>query len=376
MTRRADAARFSAVSYLLLVAWGGCTAAVSGCDGRPLSASSDSGSVVFPVPTPPVAVSATATGVVVAPVPSSTALICPGATMVQYYAVDADGDGWGTAVLTPSCTSTPPPGFVAPGGTLDCDDQNSNRTAAAFCPDADGDGLGDATRRGGLVCVGNEPSGWVVDCSDCNDADKTLQSLAYVDEDADGFGADDTATCGAKDAANQPGSSATAGDCDDTRAEIFPGSIAERPFDETNSDCDNLGFDFATHKESTSDEQLDTWVASIPVTSDCENGVDLYILDLVLASDSWCFDCANELVFANRGGRTANVAYRRRLNGALVEQTPLGELKSGAWLRVSDVHGNQRGTHEFSISDANQGAECHPEDNSVSLKASVGDPPL
>ncbi|MFT5686062.1 MAG: hypothetical protein ACI8RZ_007017, partial [Myxococcota bacterium] len=161
-----------------------------------------------------------------------------------------DGDGDGISVLEG-----------------DCDDSDPTVSVGAnqlWYADADGDGLGDPDSA---VMGCSAPSGYVEDGQDCddsrldiypgaselcdgldNDCDGVVDdnpadpTIYFPDGDEDGFGngAASIASCEA------PLGYVTDGtDCDDSEANVFPGSTAtEIPFDGLDTDCD--GRDFCT----------------------------------------------------------------------------------------------------------------------------------
>lgn len=144
---------------------------------------------------------------------------------------DADGDGAGDpATATSSCTALP--GSVDVG--TDCDDTDPAVGAADTIryPDVDGDGLGDASGAA-LAC---DLSGWVLDATDCDDADATTgpPSSLYVDADLDGYG--DPATV--VTACPGTGYSALDTDCDDAASAAHPGG--SEVCGGVDEDCDGL----------------------------------------------------------------------------------------------------------------------------------------
>jgi hypothetical protein len=224
---------------------------------------------------------------------------------LTWYA-DADGDSYGDAAATAvSCAE--PAGFLAdktdcddtsaavyPGATEycngvddDCDgvvDPDSSLDALTWYADTDGDTYGDVSTTT-LAC--SEPSGFVADDLDCNDADAAVNPAATevcdagdVDEDCDGLSDDadpsvdsstwfdwyvdaDGDTYG--DPAVWVGScEAPAGyisdntDCDDTRAGVHPGGteICEALNDD--EDCDGLADD---DDPSANPATMSTWYA-------------------------------------------------------------------------------------------------------------------
>ncbi len=131
-----------------------------------------------------------------------------------YYA-DGDGDGFGTSDTTQEACSEPT-GFVTdatdcddtvyavnPAATEECDDEDNDcngltddddsgldlTSAVTWHADSDGDGYGDEARTT-QAC--EEPSGYVADDTDCNDASSSINPAATevcdtsdVDEDCD-----------------------------------------------------------------------------------------------------------------------------------------------------------------------------------------------
>ncbi len=160
---------------------------------------------------------------------------------VDYYG-DADGDGFGHGEPNPSCTALA--GYVA--DNTDCDDtlatvnpaapelcngiddncdghtdENTAADAPTWHADADGDGYGDPSQPL-VTCY--QLVGYVLDATDCNDADASINPAATeicdgaaVDEDCSGSADID---CDADGYAN----AALGGDdCDDTNAAVNPG---------------------------------------------------------------------------------------------------------------------------------------------------------
>lgn len=137
----------------------------------------------------------------------------------QTFYADTDNDGFGDlAVDSLSCLI--PVGFVL--DSTDCNDADSliNPTTVWFL-DADLDTFGDATNS---VVSCTQPIGYVFNNTDCNDNDNQITGaiMYYVDADGDGFGDDATGV----EQCSQPQNTVTiSGDCDDTNDQIYPGAI-------------------------------------------------------------------------------------------------------------------------------------------------------
>ncbi len=183
--------------------------------------------------------------------------------------VDVDGDGWPAAeVGGEDCddgdpTVNPYADEICNGVDDDCDGltdgaDDSLTDGADWCADADGDSYGDA---GSLSHDCSQPSGYVADCSDCDDGDAAVNPDATelsngADDDCDGLTdgqdgdlADGTDWCldadgdGYGDAGStsyqcsQPaGYAADCSDCDDGDAAVNPGAT-ELADDGVDNDC-------------------------------------------------------------------------------------------------------------------------------------------
>ncbi len=170
---------------------------------------------------------------------------------------DSDGDGSFTCEDCDDNDGANRPGGTeaCDGGDNDCDGQVDEGLEATWYRDADGDGRGRPDEVL-LICV--PPEGWVEFGDDCdddealrfpgnpevcdgldNDCDEAVDEgvlLAwYPDADGDGFG-----TAAEVQHACEPpeGWSASPSDCDDTRAQVYPG--APELCDRLDTDCSGV----------------------------------------------------------------------------------------------------------------------------------------
>ena len=116
------------------------------------------------------------------------------------------------------------------GNTLD---EDCNGALSCYT-DVDGDGAA-GSRPGDVVGTTCDVPGFSSTISDCDDDDPEIQRFTYwADLDNDTYGNPNSALI----ACVPPAFFATrAGDCDDTRADVYPGAI-EQPGDERDGDCD------------------------------------------------------------------------------------------------------------------------------------------
>jgi hypothetical protein len=180
----------------------------------------------------------------------------------QTYYADADGDGFGDpAVSQTACTA--PAGYVL--DNTDCNDANDEEfPGAVWYADVDGDGLGDAGSSQ-IACL--QPANHVSDNTDCNDNDDQIgaEEMYYTDADNDGFGdADAVATISCTPVA---GSVTNNEDCDDTDDQVNPS--ATEVCDGIDNNCDgntDEGFTQVTYYE---DADNDTYGDPASSVTDC-----------------------------------------------------------------------------------------------------------
>ncbi|MDH5399916.1 MAG: MBG domain-containing protein, partial [Cyclobacteriaceae bacterium] len=161
---------------------------------------------------------------------------------------DADGDGFGSTTTVTSTNTLAGPGESTTSD--DCDDNNvAINPEVVWYADTDVDGFGDPNTSQ-QSCL--QPTGYVADNTDHNDADATQNPDAidvagsgidangdglytwYEDQDGDGHGSATTVT--SANATAGAGESATSGDCDDTDKDVYPGAPALA--DGKDNDCD------------------------------------------------------------------------------------------------------------------------------------------
>ncbi len=197
----------------------------------------------------------------------------------QTWYADTDADGYGeSASAVESCAQ--PTGYVSnatdcddavsvafPGGTEVCDgndndcdgaiDESDAQDASTWYADNDNDGFGDPSSAT-QGC--SQPSGYVPDATDCDDAAAAVNTGAtevcdsvdnncdgtvdedsasdaatwYPDTDGDGYG---DASAGANACTQPSGSLADNADCDDSNGSVHPGAT-ELCGDGLDNDCD------------------------------------------------------------------------------------------------------------------------------------------
>ena len=108
-------------------------------------------------------------------------------SMVPTWFRDLDGDGFGASASGTATQCTAPSGYVL--NNTDCNDANPviNPTTVWF-RDTDGDGFGASASGTATQCTA--PSGFVLNNTDCNDANPAINptTVWFRDTDGDGFG--------------------------------------------------------------------------------------------------------------------------------------------------------------------------------------------
>jgi hypothetical protein len=200
-------------------------------------------------------------------------------TPSTWYA-DADADGYGNVSATLSyCTQ--PYGYVAnstdcndavasinPGGTEVCNSADDNCSGAAdegltftnYYADVDGDSYG----AGAATSACSQPVGYVLNNTDCNDANSAINPTTawYLDADGDGYGTG-TATIAC---AAPMGMVANNTDCNDLSSAVNPG--ATEACNLTDDDCDGSVDEGLPIINYYSDLDSDTFGGAL-VTSTC-----------------------------------------------------------------------------------------------------------
>ena len=164
-------------------------------------------------------------------------------TFTNYYP-DNDGDGYGdSASVTAQCDQ--PMGYILDGS--DCDDTDpSINPLMVWYADADGDSYGNISYQS-QSCL--QPTGYVADGTDCNDGDSSVNpdSIWYIDIDGDGFG---TAAYFLAQCQSPSGYVLNDSDCDDGDLLVNPN--ATEVCDGLDNDCDGDVDDDDSSLDSTS----------------------------------------------------------------------------------------------------------------------------
>ena len=242
---------------------------------------------------------------------------------ITFYA-DGDGDGWGD-VRVPVAACTQPGGYVA--DATDCNDgaAQANPGTAEICDlldndcdgaideagadaltwyaDADADGQGDPAAP---LAACAQPAGYAANALDCDDTDASVAvGAAEVcngrDDDCDGavdespalgsltFYADSDADGRGDQSAPQSACAAPAGyvadftDCDDSRADVYPG--ATEYCDGADNDCDGQADEGAVDAAVWwIDADSDGYGGAVPLSACAQPGG--YVADATACDDS------------------------------------------------------------------------------------------
>ena len=286
-------------------------------------------------------------------------------TTQTFYYTDGDGDGYGDVGATGAghCEGDEPAGVVVdntdcddtsaavnPGATEVCDAADTDEdcdgdiddadasldlsTQLTYYTDGDGDGYGDVGATGAGHCEGDQPSGMVIDNTDCDDAtasvnpgateicdaldvdedcsgaaddddagvDTSTQTRFYPDGDGDGFGnlySSGTLRC---DAASAEVTDNT--DCNDVLAAVNPGATEVCDAADLDEDCsgtaddDDPGVDTTTQTTFYVDADGDGYGDPATTTLACDEG------DGAVSDNT---DCEDGLASAYPGaGETCN----------------------------------------------------------------------
>ncbi len=224
------------------------------------------------------------------------------ASIKQYiYYQDADNDGFGSLNSILTCLISPPLGYVPDSSdcndyamlfsdrdndgygadsipvacgalnALDCNDFDSLITQYIYYFDGDHDGFGSLNSI--ATCLVSPPAGFVVNYSDCNDAEPS-----FADNDGDGFGAGVYIPCGISDSTdcNDADSLITFniyyldsdGDSFGSTSTIRSCAVLPPPgYSTNNNDCNDLLLTY-------NDNDKDQYGAGLPVACGVDNNLD------------------------------------------------------------------------------------------------------
>jgi hypothetical protein len=204
--------------------------------------------------------------------------VTPCATPVTFYA-DSDGDGFGNTNSSVSACSQPT-GYVT-------DNTDCNDASAAINPntiwyeDADGDGFGNVNS---IQSSCNQPSGYVSNSTDCNDNDAINNALAtyYQDADQDGFG---NASVSQSSCGQPSGYVTNSADCDDNNASANVVTIWYQ---------DNDGDGFGSSVSTQNCGQPNGYVSQLGDCDDNNNAVNPNVIEVYDAIDNDCDGATDE----------------------------------------------------------------------------------
>ena len=245
---------------------------------------------------------------------------CATVNTLTFYQ-DSDSDGYGNPLVTIEAT-TAPSGYVAdntdcndsddtvnPGVPEICDgsDNNCNNTideglaTTIYYLDSDSDGYGDAAVS---ITDCTQPTGYVLDATDCDDSDATIypnatelcdgidndcngtiddntnSTVFYLDSDSDGYG---DANVSITDCTQPTGYVLDATDCDDSDANIYPN--ATEICDGIDNDCNGTIDDNTSATTFYLDSDSDGYGDAAVSITDCTQPSG-YVLDATDCDDS------------------------------------------------------------------------------------------
>ena len=175
-------------------------------------------------------------------------------TYASTWYIDTDVDGYGAGTATNACAQ--PTGYVT--NSSDCNNSNAavNPAATEICnsidddcdtqidegltftnyyADTDGDGFG----AGAATNACAQPTGYVINNTDCNDTNAAISptTLWYLNADGDGYYVSTIVSC-TSPGANYNTTGGTLGDCNDTNAAVHTG--ATETCNGIDDDCDGM----------------------------------------------------------------------------------------------------------------------------------------